>query len=165
MTLEGIILLSLSNRTLRIVKVNNTWRTAYLRMHLVLMLNCKYDPSLVTPDFRKETGAEQHNSKKSASGRSTKKKLCTLRFWPHSLLGSVTPKSTAEVIKINGEEDVYHRWPLHYHRFEVLQPFLLTRTACKIDAYIAVRSGGLSGQAGAARLAIGRALQVRRRMK
>ena len=77
----------------------------------------------------------------------------------------MTPKSTAEVIKINGEEDVYHRWPLHYHRFEVLQPFLLTRTACKIDAYIAVRSGGLSGQAGAARLAIGRALQVRRRMK
>eukprot|EP00928_Gymnodinium_smaydae_P040783 TRINITY_DN27628_c0_g2_i1.p1 TRINITY_DN27628_c0_g2~~TRINITY_DN27628_c0_g2_i1.p1 ORF type:complete len:309 (+),score=59.79 TRINITY_DN27628_c0_g2_i1:46-927(+) len=62
------------------------------------------------------------------------------------------------VIKINGEEDLYSRWPLLYNRFDVVQPFKLTGTSCAFDVFLDVRGGGSSGQSGAARLAIARAL-------
>lgn len=59
---------------------------------------------------------------------------------------------------MNGDEDLYVRWPLYYNRMDVLQPFLLTQTAGVYDLFIHARGGGSSGQAGAARLAVGRAL-------
>lgn len=62
------------------------------------------------------------------------------------------------MIRINGEEDIWHRWPLYYNRFEVLQPFLLTKTAGIFDLHLSLRGGGPSGQSGAARLAVARAL-------
>ena len=62
------------------------------------------------------------------------------------------------IVKINGEEDLYKRWPLLSNRFDVLFPFELSNSAGLFDVYIKVRGGGISGQAGAARLAIGRAL-------
>jgi ribosomal protein S9 len=62
------------------------------------------------------------------------------------------------IVKVNGEEDFYKRWPLYYNRFDVLFPFEATRSAGLFDVYISVEGGGISGQAGAARLAIGRAL-------
>jgi small subunit ribosomal protein S9 len=62
------------------------------------------------------------------------------------------------VVKVNGEEDFYKRWPLYYNRFDVLYPFEATKAAGLFDVYIAVKGGGISGQAGAARLAVGRAL-------
>jgi small subunit ribosomal protein S9 len=62
------------------------------------------------------------------------------------------------IVKVNGEEDFYKRWPLYYNRFDVLFPFEATRAAGLFDVFIAVKGGGISGQAGAARLAIGRAL-------
>jgi len=62
------------------------------------------------------------------------------------------------LVRINGEEDLWHRWPLYYNRFDVLQPFLLTKTAGIFDLYLSLRGGGPSGQSGAARLAVARAL-------
>ena len=43
-------------------------------------------------------------------------------------------------------------------RMDLRQPFDLTETNEKFDAYITVRGGGMSGQAGAIRLGIARAL-------
>lgn len=62
------------------------------------------------------------------------------------------------IVKVNGEEDLYKRWPLLSNRFDVLYPFEACGAAGLFDVYIRVRGGGISGQAGAARLAIGRAL-------
>ena len=62
------------------------------------------------------------------------------------------------IVRVNGDEDLWKRWPLYYHRFDVLKPFKLTNTAGLFDVYLQVRGGGISGQAVAARLAIARAL-------
>jgi len=62
------------------------------------------------------------------------------------------------IIKVNGEEDLYCRWPLLFNRFDILQPFKLTGTACAYDVFVGVQGGGPSGQSGAARLAVARAL-------
>ena len=62
------------------------------------------------------------------------------------------------IVIVNGKEDFYKRWPLLYNRFDVLFPFEKTKSAGLFDVFIAVKGGGISGQAGAARLAIGRAL-------
>jgi len=62
------------------------------------------------------------------------------------------------IFKVNGESDMYARWPLIYHRFDVCQPFKLTGTAGIYDVFVAVAGGGIGGQAGATRLAVARAL-------
>eukprot|EP00434_Breviolum_minutum_P018882 symbB.v1.2.016652.t3/scaffold1274.1/size127343/7 len=62
------------------------------------------------------------------------------------------------LFRVNGEQDMYHRWPQIYHRIDVCQPFKLTGTAGIYDVFVSVRGGGLSGQAGATRLAVSRAL-------
>ncbi|KAF4714056.1 hypothetical protein FOZ62_022920 [Perkinsus olseni] len=62
------------------------------------------------------------------------------------------------VIKVNGDEDFYVRFPLYYNRFDVVQPLLLCGVCGVYDVFIAVAGGGTSGQSGAIRLAIGRAL-------
>ena len=62
------------------------------------------------------------------------------------------------IVKVNGEEDFFKRWPLLYNRFDVLYPFEACNAAGLFDVYISVKGGGISGQAGAARLAVGRAL-------
>eukprot|EP00929_Paragymnodinium_shiwhaense_P090643 TRINITY_DN50807_c0_g1_i1.p1 TRINITY_DN50807_c0_g1~~TRINITY_DN50807_c0_g1_i1.p1 ORF type:complete len:213 (-),score=41.82 TRINITY_DN50807_c0_g1_i1:70-708(-) len=62
------------------------------------------------------------------------------------------------LVKVNGEGDIYSKWPFFYHRFDIIQPFKLTGTACVYDVFLEVAGGGGSGQAGAARLAIARAL-------
>lgn len=62
------------------------------------------------------------------------------------------------LFRVNGQQDMYHRWPQIYHRIDVCQPFKLTGTAGIYDVFVAVRGGGLSGQAGATRLAVARAL-------
>ncbi|KFH05719.1 putative ribosomal protein S9 [Toxoplasma gondii VAND] len=61
-------------------------------------------------------------------------------------------------VRVNNDEDLYVRWPFYYNRMDVLQPFFLTGTAGIYDLFIHVRGGGSSGQAGAVRLAVGRAL-------
>ena len=53
--------------------------------------------------------------------------------------------------------------PLDYFKRETMvmlleQPLLLTETADKFDIYITAKGGGLTGQAGAARLGVARAL-------
>lgn len=62
------------------------------------------------------------------------------------------------LFRVNGQQDMYHRWPQIYHRIDVCQPFKLTGTAGIYDVFVSVRGGGLSGQAGATRLAVARAL-------
>ncbi|KAF4676816.1 hypothetical protein FOL47_004750 [Perkinsus chesapeaki] len=62
------------------------------------------------------------------------------------------------VIKVNGDEDFYVRFPLYYNRFDVVQPLLMCGVCGVYDVFIAVAGGGTSGQSGAIRLAIGRAL-------
>lgn len=62
------------------------------------------------------------------------------------------------IFRVNGEQDMYSRWPQIYNRVDVCQPFKLTGTAGQYDVFVATRGGGLSGQAGATRLAISRAL-------
>lgn len=62
------------------------------------------------------------------------------------------------IVKVNGEEDFYKRFPLLSNRFDVLFPMEACKAAGLFDVYIGVKGGGISGQAGAARLALGRAL-------
>ena len=61
------------------------------------------------------------------------------------------------VITINGRtfEDYI---PVAALRLDVLQPLELTETPSKFDVYVNVNGGGVSGQAGAIRLGITRAL-------
>ncbi|SOV15949.1 mitochondrial ribosomal protein S9 precursor, putative [Plasmodium sp. gorilla clade G2] len=67
-------------------------------------------------------------------------------------------KRGSGIIKINGNEDLYIRWPYFYNRMDVLEPFYVTNTACVFDVFIKLKGGGISGQSKAARLAVGRAL-------
>lgn len=83
-----------------------------------------------------------------AEGRGTRK-----RATAHAVITRGTG-----VFKVNGESDVFSWWRLLYNRFEVCQPFKLTGTAGQYDCFVQVRGGGPSGQSGAARLAIARAL-------
>jgi len=92
-----------------------------------------------------------HNSEEwlvRAEGRGTRKRASA-----HALLCRGTG-----VFKVNGESDMFARWPHIYHRFDVCQPFKLTNTAGVYDVFVEVCGGGLSGQAGATRLAVARAL-------
>jgi len=62
------------------------------------------------------------------------------------------------MFKVNGEQDMFARWPLIYNRLDVCQPFKLTGTAGVFDVFVNVKGGGDGGQAGATRLAVARAL-------
>jgi len=62
------------------------------------------------------------------------------------------------IFKVNGEMDMFCRWPHIFNRFDVCQPFKLTGTAGAYDVFVETRGGGGSGQAGATRLAVARAL-------
>jgi ribosomal protein S9 len=70
----------------------------------------------------------------------------------------VVIKRGTGLYKVNGESDMFSRWPLLYMRFDVCQPFKLTDTSCVYDVFVETRGGGPSGQAGATRLAVSRAL-------
>mmetsp|Transcript_131054 Transcript_131054/g.407587 ORF Transcript_131054/g.407587 Transcript_131054/m.407587 type:complete len:300 (+) Transcript_131054:65-964(+) len=83
-----------------------------------------------------------------AEGRGTRKRASA-----HVVLSRGTG-----IVKVNGESDLFARWPHLYNRFDVCQPFKLTGTAGVYDTFVEVQGGGLSGQAGATRLAVARAL-------
>lgn len=93
-------------------------------------------------------GARGREWKVRAEGKGTRKR---------STAHVVIERGTG-VVKVNGEEDFFKRWPLLHNRFDVLFPFEACGAAGLFDVYIAVKGGGISGQAGAARLAVGRAL-------
>ena len=62
-------------------------------------------------------------------------------------------------VSVNGVSLVeYFRRASHVD--EICQPFLTTSTSCEFDVKCTVKGGGLSGQAGAGRLGVARALQV-----
>ncbi|EAN30615.2 Ribosomal protein S9/S16 family protein [Theileria parva strain Muguga] len=62
------------------------------------------------------------------------------------------------IVKINGEEDLYKRWPLFYNRMDVLEPFYISGCAGVFDLFIKTKGGGTTGQSRATRLAVARAL-------
>lgn len=84
----------------------------------------------------------------TAEGRGTRKRASA-----HAVIRRGTG-----LFRINGEQDMYARWPQIYNRMDVCQPFKLTGTAGQYDVFVEVRGGGLGGQAGATRLAVARAL-------
>ena len=59
--------------------------------------------------------------------------------------------------EINGKE-LKEYFPLKSYELIVEQPFKLTSTAGKFDVFVSVTGGGISGQAGAVRHGISRAL-------
>ncbi len=62
-------------------------------------------------------------------------------------------------IKVNGR-DFEEYFPRATSRMQILQPFDVTETMGKFDVLINVRGGGLSGQAGAVRHGLTRALMA-----
>ena len=60
-------------------------------------------------------------------------------------------------IRVN-DSPIEEYFSLETQRTEVMLPFVTTETAGKYDAIISVRGGGMSGQAGAVKLGIARAL-------
>ena len=72
-------------------------------------------------------------------------------------------------IEVNGREiDDY--FPIDIHKMIIRQPLTLTETVETFDAYVTVEGGGASGQAGAIRHGISRALleydiELRERLK
>lgn len=69
----------------------------------------------------------------------------------------ITMKPGAGRISVN-DSPIEQYFTLETQRSEVLMPFVATETAGKYDTSVKVRGGGLSGQAGAIRLGIARAL-------
>ena len=62
-------------------------------------------------------------------------------------------------VRVNGRNMVeYFKRATHVD--EVIKPFLATKTACAFDVRATVAGGGLSGQAGAIRLGVARALPL-----
>ena len=107
--------------------------------------------SAILRAFRPEEGSffvNEKEFKKKAEGKGTRKR---------AVAHAIIIRGTGQV-RVNGEEDIWKRWPLYFNRFDVLQPFLLTKTAGQFDLFLSVKGGGLSGQSCAARLAVSRAL-------
>ena len=85
--------------------------------------------------------------------------------------------STARVFLMPGtgqivvnQVDIQEYFKNKTQRMVVIQPLVLTETQDKFDIYVNVRGGGYSGQAGAVRLGISRALlgfdpELRRKVK
>ena len=78
-----------------------------------------------------------------------KRKTAVARVWLSS------PGEGKIVVNKRPMEDYFPRETL---RLMILQPFKLTDTLGKFDVYVNVRGGGLSGQAGAIRHGLSRAL-------
>ena len=93
-------------------------------------------------------GARGREWKVRAEGKGTRKRATA----------HVVIQRGSGIVKVNGEEDFYKRFPLLYNRFDVLYPMEACKASGLFDVFIAVKGGGISGQAGAARLALGRAL-------
>lgn len=69
----------------------------------------------------------------------------------------VTLKPGSGTIRVNKKNlEVY--FPVDTLRSEILSPFIVTETAGKYDVVANVKGGGLTGQAGAIKLGIARAL-------
>eukprot|EP00386_Alphamonas_edax_P008739 GDKI01028449.1.p1 GENE.GDKI01028449.1~~GDKI01028449.1.p1 ORF type:complete len:319 (-),score=61.38 GDKI01028449.1:24-980(-) len=96
-----------------------------------------------------------HNNREwllQAEGKGTRKR---------SVAHVIIKRGTGKVVlqRKNGvEEDLHYRFPYYYHRMDILKPFFLTKTAGLFDVFVDARGGGEGGQAGAIRLAVGRAL-------
>ena len=60
-------------------------------------------------------------------------------------------------VKVNGK-DIQEFFPIERHRKDVLSPLVLTDNLGKFDVVVTMHGGGISGQAGALRLGISRAL-------
>ena len=78
-----------------------------------------------------------------------RRKTSIARVWLSNGSGQIT---------INDKNFITYFQPIQ--RGQVLLPFLETQTAGKYDVMCTVKGGGISGQAGAIRLGISRALEI-----
>lgn len=69
----------------------------------------------------------------------------------------ITMKPGSGTVKIN-RRALEQYFPVDTLRMEVMAPFIATDTAGKYDVSVSVNGGGLTGQAGAVKLGISRAL-------
>src|SRR5438105_696266 len=86
-------------------------------------------------------------------------------FTPHLDAGDFVVVINAEKVVLTGKITVNNRafenyFPIENLRMFALQPLTVTETAAKFDARVSVSGGGPSGQAGAVRHGIARALLV-----
>lgn len=59
---------------------------------------------------------------------------------------------------IVNKRDFENYFPIESHRVDIIQPLVVTNTLGQFDVIANVKGGGLTGQAGAIRLGIARAL-------
>mmetsp|Transcript_365 Transcript_365/g.1116 ORF Transcript_365/g.1116 Transcript_365/m.1116 type:complete len:197 (-) Transcript_365:271-861(-) len=78
-----------------------------------------------------------------------RRKTASARVWVYPGTGVVTVNSLS----------LLDRFPRHSHRTDIVAPFGVTETAGQFDVWCTVKGGGVSGQAGAIRLGIARALE------
>jgi len=91
--------------------------------------------------------AENADNRNYATGR---RKNATARVW-------VMPGSGKVIVNKVAPRDYFKR---ETSEMILMQPIKLTGLAGKVDVFATVRGGGLSGQAGAVRHGIARALQI-----
>jgi small subunit ribosomal protein S9 len=82
-----------------------------------------------------------------------KRKNAVARVW-------MTRKSDKEEIIINGKSSLDQYFKVETLRITAIQPLTLTKNRGKFSFYILVSGGGVSGQAGAVRHGIAKALQI-----
>lgn len=100
-----------------------------------------------------EAATEERTPKIDDLGRSYatgRRKDATARVW--------IKKGTGKIIVNKREQEVYFARPVS--RMILNQPFAATETEGQFDVYCTVKGGGLSGQAGAIRHGISRALDL-----
>lgn len=59
---------------------------------------------------------------------------------------------------IINDKEIKDYFPIEDHRTDVYKPFTLTNTKGTFDVFVTVKGGGVSGQVGAVRLGVSRAL-------
>jgi len=99
-----------------------------------------------TPPQPRWVKIDQHGRAYGIGGRKTAKAFCYI-------------KPGGGEIRINGipHTEYFQRM---WCRGQLLEPFMVTQTLTKFDAFCRVRGGGVTGQAGALRLGLARALQA-----
>lgn len=104
------------------------------------------------PIFHGETAPTVREPNRDADGRSFgvgKRKESSARVW-------IAPGTGNMAVNLKPHVHYFKNWS---HRRDMLLPFMATGTLGNFDVWATVQGGGQSGQAGAIRLGVARALQ------